>query len=245
MGGQAIERREVLRFIGLASAAGTFPGFNRWAFACSHNASDASVAQTAGAPYEPQFFSPQQFRMVEQLAEMIIPATDTPGAKQAGVAEFIDFMVAKRVRMTEMDDYQSLGRGRITPQENIRVGNAVQEEFVLGLAWLNGYSQSRFEHEFMDCSADQQEGLLEELAYAAKYKPNTEVGREFFQLMRDYTVVGFYTTKIGLETLGYPGLRTNWPEMPGCPHHDDPEHAHLQEPGPFGPATLKIASYAN
>jgi len=66
--------------------------------------------------------------------------------------------------------------------------------------------------------------------YKEKFKPTTETGREFFRMMRDYTVVGYYTTKIGLESLGYPGLRTSWPKMPGCTHPDDPEHAHLREP---------------
>jgi Gluconate 2-dehydrogenase subunit 3 len=72
--------------------------------------------------------------------------------------------------------------------------------------------------------------MLEELAYKAKFKPATESGREFFQMMRDYTVVGYYTTKIGLESIGYPGLRQIWPKMPGCTHPDDPEHAHLPVP---------------
>jgi hypothetical protein len=82
----------------------------------------------------------------------------------------------------------------------------------------------------MDATTEQQHALLEELAYKAKFKPTTESGRAFFQFMRDYTVVGYYTTKIGLESLGYPGLQTVWPKMPGCSHPDDPEHAHLREP---------------
>ena len=244
MGGQAIERREVLRFIGLASVAGSFPGFHRWAFACSHNPSKGLLAQAVRPPYEPQFFSPEQFRMVDHLAEMIIPANDTPGAKEAGVAEFIDFMVANKVRVTDRDGYQSLGKGRIDPRDNIRIGDEVQEQFVLGLAWLNSRSKSECGHEFMDVSADQQKGLLQELAYRAKYKPGTEIGRELFQLMRDYTVVGYYTTKIGLQSLGYPGLRMVWPKMPGCPHPDDPEHAHLQESGARERAVLRIANQA-
>ena len=244
MGGQAIERREVLRFIGLASVAGAFPGFDRWAFACSHNPSNGLLAQAVRPPYEPQFFSPEQFRMVEHLAEMIIPANDTPGAKQAGVAEFIDFMVANKVRVADRDAYQSLGRGRIDPRDNIRIGDEVQEQFVLGLSWLNARSKSECGHEFMDGSADQQNGLLQELAYTAKYKPGTEIGREFFQLMRDYTVIGYYTTKIGLQSLGYPGLRMVWPKMPGCPHPDDPEHAHLQESGARERAGLRIVNQA-
>jgi hypothetical protein len=95
---------------------------------------------------------------------------------------------------------------------------------------MNARSYSEFGREFMDCTPEQQDALLEELAYKAKFKPATESGRAFFQMMRDYTVVGYYTTKIGLESLGYPGLRTVWPKMPACPHPDDPEHANLREP---------------
>jgi hypothetical protein len=83
----------------------------------------------------------------------------------------------------------------------------------------------------LECTPEQQNSLLEELAYKAKFRPTTEVGREFFRMMRDYTVVGYYTTKVGMASLGYPGLRTVWPKMPGCSHPDDPEHAHLREPG--------------
>jgi hypothetical protein len=88
----------------------------------------------------------------------------------------------------------------------------------------------------MDCTAEQQNTLLEELAYKAKFKPATESGRSFFQFIRDHTVVGYYTTKIGLESLGYPGLRTVWPKMPSCPHPNDPEHAHLHEPASSKPS---------
>jgi hypothetical protein len=92
----------------------------------------------------------------------------------------------------------------------------------------------------MDCSPEQQNTLLEELAYKAKYKPLTESGREFFELMRDYTVVGYYTSKIGLEAIGYPGLQVVWPAMPGCTHPNDPEHALLTEPKDGRATELKI-----
>ena len=63
MGGQAIERREVLRFIGMASAASAFPGFQRWVFACSRPSRTGLLALKDA--YKPLFFSPAQFRMVE------------------------------------------------------------------------------------------------------------------------------------------------------------------------------------
>jgi gluconate 2-dehydrogenase gamma chain len=223
MGGQGTQRRDILRYIGIASVAASFPGFRQWAFACSHKSPDLLLSQVSKEPYKLLFFSPEQFRLVEHLAEMIIPADDTPGAKQAGVAEFIDFMLANRVAVSAPYDAQS-------SEELIRLGSEAQEKFITGLAWINAHSDSEFGHTFLDCTAEQQNKLLEELAYKAKFQRTTEEGREFFQLMRDYTVVGYYTTKIGLESLGYPGLRMVWPKMPGCTHPNDPEHAHLQEP---------------
>jgi gluconate 2-dehydrogenase gamma chain len=226
MAGQGMERREILRFIGIASVAGAFPGFSRWTFACGQSwhvhesGMVATSALSAPAEYKLLFFSAEQFRMVETLAEMIIPADDSPGAKEAGVAEFIDFMVANRVPVSARRDVKCT-------QDAIEMGIEAQNRFVAGLRWLNARSKSEFGLAFMDCSGDQQKALLEELAYKAKFKAGTEYGREFFQSLRDYVVVGFYTTKIGLESIGYPGLRTVWPAMPACSHVDDREHVRL------------------
>jgi gluconate 2-dehydrogenase gamma chain len=223
MAGQSVERREILRYIGIASVASTFPGFSQWAFACSHDSDSTDALREAPALYQPLFFSAQDFRFVEHLVEMIIPADDTPGAREAGVAEFIDFMLANRVAVTADEDTR-------TVDERIRLGAEAQVQFSGGLNWLNARSKSGHGRVFMDCSAEQQTSLLEELAYKSKFTASTERGREFFRLLRDYTVVGYYTSKIGLESLGYPGLRTAWSKMPGCSHPEDPGHAHLVEP---------------
>jgi gluconate 2-dehydrogenase gamma chain len=230
MGGQGIERREILRYIGIASVAGTFPGFSKWAFACAQEHVHAtatpvlgSAAQSNIAPYKPLFFSAQQYQMLEHLVGMIIPSDETPGAKEAGVAEFIDFMVANRVPVSGPREVRSTA-------DALEIGNEAQNRFLSGLDWMNARSKSEFGHEFMECTAEQQKNLLEELAYKAKFKPATESGRAFFQFLRDYTVVGYYTTRIGLESLGYPGLREVWPAMPACSHPDDPEHVRLPKP---------------
>ncbi len=224
MGGQGKERREILRYIGIASVAATFPGFRQWAFACAHHQEPAATTRAGTGFYEPLFFSPQHYRMVEHLADMIIPEDETPGAKKAGVAEFIDFMVANRVPVSASRDVRST-------EDAIEIGLEAQRRFLAGLGWMNARSHSEFGQEFLECSREQQNALLEELAFKSKFKPTTESGRAFFQMMRDYTVVGYYTTKIGLESLGYPGLRRVWPKMPGCSHPDDPEHANLRELG--------------
>ena len=221
MAGQEIQRREILRFLGMASVAATFPGFAQWAFACDHQ--HGAVTQVKPATYKPLFLTPPQYQMVEHLADMIIPEDETPGAKRAGVAEFIDFMLANRVAVSTSRDIRSTA-------DAMEAGNEAQNRFVAGLGWMDARSRSEFGHEFMKCTREQQTSLLEELAYKAKFKPNTESGRDFFRMMRDYTVVGYYTTRIGLEALGYPGLQEVWETLPGCPHKDNPEHLNLPVP---------------
>lgn len=223
MGGQGMERREILRYIGIAAIAGTFPGFSKWVFACPQGHSESMTRKSSPHEYKPLFFSDEHYRMVEQIVEMIIPEDDTLGAKQAGVAEFIDFMVANRVPVSTSREVRST-------EDAIEIGNDAQSRFLAGLDWINARCHSEFGQGFMSCSSERQNNLLEELAYKAKFKPTTESGRGFFQMMRDFTVVGYYTTKIGLESLGYPGLRTHWPKMPGCPHPDNPEHVSLPKP---------------
>jgi hypothetical protein len=236
MAGQGIDRREILRYISIATVASAFPGFRQWTFACNHESHRAIAAAAPASPYQPLFLSPDDFRLVDHLTEMIIPADDTPGAKAAGVAEFIDFMLANRVPITDSEDARSV-------EDTLRLGTAAQVRFVGGLNWLNVRSSSEHKQVFMNCTAAQQTALLEELAYKSKFTPTTERGREFFQMLRDYTVVGYYTSKIGLESLGYPGLRTAWPKMPGCSHPNDPEHAHLSTlPATGTSAALPIAN---
>jgi hypothetical protein len=224
LAGQTVARREVIRLLGIASVAATFPGFRQWAFAGEAGAGNASAAATPPATdaYRPLFFSPPQYRLVEHLAELIIPADDTPGARDAGVAEFIDFMVANRVPVS--------GAGHSEPPRDSTqvMGSALQAQWLEGLGWLDAHCQYEYGRAFLDCDSAQQLGLLGALAYKDKYTSATQAGREFFRLLRDYTVTGYYTSRVGLEALGFPGLRTAWPQPPGCPHPDDPEHLHLR-----------------
>ncbi|HEX5413441.1 MAG TPA: gluconate 2-dehydrogenase subunit 3 family protein [Terriglobia bacterium] len=202
MAGQGMDRREVLRCLALAAAAGTFPGFSRWSFACGDHV-NAGAPTPRAANYTMQFFSRHEYATVERLADLIIPGDGTPGARDAGVAEFIDFMVAH-------DD-------------------SIQYPFRLGLAWIDAESERLDGSRFLDRPAEKQAEMLGHLAYRDRYRSGEEDGRAFFELAREYTVMGYYTSPIGLKELDYPGLRL-YSESPGCPHKDDPEHLHLPPP---------------
>jgi gluconate 2-dehydrogenase gamma chain len=198
MAGQGIQRREMLRILGTAAAAAHFPGFSKWAFACGHIGNAA--LQIKPAIYHPQFFTAAEYTIVERLAEIIIPSDSTPGAKEAGVAEFIDFMVAS------------------DPE--------VQYPFRMGLAWLDAHSERSMGKRFVELTSDQQNSVLEPLGFKDKARPGEEDGRKFFGLMREFTVTGFYTTEIGFKELDNPALKF-YSESPECPHKDDREHLHL------------------
>ena len=200
MAGQGIRRREVLRILGTAAAAAHFPGFSKWTFACGHVGNAA--LQIKPAMYHPQFFTLPEFGAIERLAEIIIPSDATPGAKEAGVAEFIDFMVSS------------------DPE--------VQYSFRTGLAWLNAHSEDVNGKRFVQLTQEQQTSLLEPLGFKDKTRPGEETGRKFFRMMREYTVTCFYTSEIGYKELDNPALKF-YAESPECPHHDDPEHAHVAQ----------------
>jgi len=200
MAGQGIQRRQVLRILGTAAAAAQFPGFSRWGFACGH-IGNAALQIKPGA-YAPQFFSAAEYATVERLTEIIIPSDATPGAKEAGVAEFIDFMVAN------------------DPD--------AQYGFRTGITWLDAYAEQSTGKRFMGLTPEQQTSLLEPLGFKDKARPGQDAGRRFFAMMREYTVTGFYTSKIGFEELDNPALKF-YAESPECPHKDDREHKHLSQ----------------
>lgn len=204
MAGQNVERREVLRVLALASAAAQFPGFQRWAFACPEHPDHDLVQAPSAGPYRPQFFSSQEYPILEILTDLIIPSDGTPGAREAGVSEFIDFMVSS------------------DPE--------IQYRFRYGIGWIDARARSLHGRPFAQLDRSQQTEMLEHLAYTKKFRPGEEDGRAFFKLIRDYSLMGFYTSRIGLQELDYPGLKTHYDQMPGCPHHDDREHKHLPSP---------------
>lgn len=202
MAGQGLDRREVLRILSTAAIAAHWSGFHRWQFACDHAGS--ALQQVKPETYSCKFFTSAEYATLERLAEMIIPSDGTPGAREAGVSEFIDFMVWSDTN--------------------------IQYQFRYGLGWLDAHAQKLYEKPFRDLQPAEQTEILEHLAYKNRFRSAEEDGRQFFKLIREYTVMGFYTSRIGLKELGYPGLTFFYSESPACPHTGDREHLHLPPP---------------
>ena len=152
----------------------------------------ASVqARAAAAPFTPVFFTAHEYETVKILADLIIPKDGRSGsATDAGVPEFMDFI------LNEQTNRQNAMRG--------------------GLAWLNLECHRRYDRDFVTCSDAQRRLVLDDIAWPRRVKPEVSHGIPFFNSFRDLTASGFFTSKMGIDDLGYQG-NTVVPEWKGCP----------------------------
>ena len=159
----------------------------------AHNLIEAEKADAKGGGYTPKFFSRQQYRTLQILCEAILPAdADSGGAIEAGAPEFIDLLTS------ENPDYQ------------LKLGG--------GLTWLHSTCLIRYGKEYLECAPQQQKAILDDIAYRKKefQYPSLSQGVAFFTFLRNLTADGFFTSKIGIEYLGYIG-NTFVRDFPGCP----------------------------
>ncbi len=123
------------------------------------------------AAFTPQTLSASQNELVATLSELIIPTTDTPGARAAEVNVFIDRMLT--------DWYPAEDRDR----------------FLAGLADADARAQAAHNAAFVDVTEAQQTAILSDLEQVAMSSQGG--GRPFFSMLKELTITGYYTSEIG------------------------------------------------
>jgi gluconate 2-dehydrogenase gamma chain len=171
--------------------------------ACKPKDENAAVVKKGGEADRPQneldrnkaleeekFFTDHEMATITVLADIIIPKDEKSGsASDAKVPEFIEFIVK------DIPDHQLPMRG--------------------GLRWLDVQMLNRHEKPFTDCTAEQQIEIVNEIAYPGKAKPEVQQGVAFFNRMRSLTATGFFTSKMGMDDIGYVGNKPNqWNGVP-------------------------------
>lgn len=140
--------------------------------------------------YQPKFFSQEELVWIEWYTAILIPTDDTPGAREAQVAPFIDFVVN--------------AAAEFAPE--------VQAQWREAIDWLR-------ENKFGSLSSKQQEALIAaaaapELDRSATATPAFTV----YRLIKEMTVRAFYTSRVGLiDVLEYKGI-AYLTEFPACTH---------------------------
>lgn len=136
------------------------------------------------------FFTAHEIATITILGDIIIPKDKISGSASDGkVPEFIEFIVK------DMPKHQVPMRG--------------------GLRWLDVQCLKSFEKAFKDCSRKQQMEMIDEIAWPNKARPEMKQGVAFFNLVRNLTATGFYTSEIGVKDIGYEGNKpSQWNGVP-------------------------------
>ncbi|MEJ1222315.1 gluconate 2-dehydrogenase subunit 3 family protein [Sediminicola sp. 1XM1-17] len=139
-----------------------------------------------------QFLNEHEMATIKVLCAVILPANDKFGsATDAGAPEFIEFMCK------DYPPFQLPIRG--------------------GLMWLDHKCNTEFNKEFVACAPAQQNQILDTIAYPDITIPDIQQPLEiqFFILMRNLSLTAYYTSKMGIEDLGYQGNMPNvWDGVP-------------------------------
>ena len=185
-----MDRREALRLLGAATIG---PRFLHWEPDALIDGMRDQMAHARrphaprpAGPYRFQALNAHQRETVAELSEMIIPATDTPGAKAGKVDEFIDIILAEW--STDAD----------------------RAAFVDGLADLDAAVMRQFKCVFLDATMDQRIVILRMLdseltvqrTARAAWKPGTgerppDQRQLFWHQVRSLTVSGYYSSEVG------------------------------------------------
>ncbi|HYW42876.1 MAG TPA: gluconate 2-dehydrogenase subunit 3 family protein [Bryobacteraceae bacterium] len=178
---QGESRRELLRRIGgaLGVAAG---GGLLTAQDAQHVHQAVTDEKTAlKGPYQPKALTAHEYATLRRLADLIIPADErSPGALEAGAADFIDFLCAAS------DDMKEIYTG--------------------GIAWLDDEMRRRHGgKDFLDAQPSEQTGMLDLIAYRKNQSPELGPGIQFFTWARRMVADAYYTSPIGMRELGYMG----------------------------------------
>jgi hypothetical protein len=136
------------------------------------------------------FFTTTEMATINILVDIIIPKDAISGsASDAKVPDFIEFIVK------DMPHHQTPMRG--------------------GLRWLEIECLKRFNLSFAAITPAQRIQIVDDIAYPNKAKDSMKQGVAFFNLMRNLTSTGFYTSEIGVKDIGYQGNKPNqWNGVP-------------------------------
>jgi gluconate 2-dehydrogenase gamma chain len=163
--------------------------------------SGVDASEDLSAPgWKPRFLDNHQNETLVVLSDLIIPATDSPGAKEALVNRYIDLVLAA---------------------EN----SETQRSFLNSLGYLDGESMRRYQTAFRYLTREDQDNLLHSMAYPSAGSGWTgeaakpDIGHGHFELLKQRIAMAYYSSQIGAKELGWDGAFAHGPYK-GCDHSE-------------------------
>ncbi|RZK72832.1 MAG: gluconate 2-dehydrogenase subunit 3 family protein [Pedobacter sp.] len=172
-----MNRREALSAVGLL-LGGTIIGSEVFLTGCSSSPEKVN-----------QLFNVKDVALMDEIAETIIPETNTPGAKAAKTGEFMAIMV--------QDCY--------TADE--------QKVFLDGLKTIDKTAGDQYSKKFIDLDKDQRKALLIGIDKENKDYDQSKNGDKphYFRMMKELTMLGYFTSEVGgTQQLTYVEVPGRW-----------------------------------
>jgi gluconate 2-dehydrogenase gamma chain len=184
-----ISRRDILKAL---AASASLPALANTSAQAAPGSCVLTTRASKVTPYIPKFFNPHQMQTLAELVEIILPTDDhSPGAKAAGVHEYID----------------EISSGGDEKQKRL---------WMEGLAALDQRAVREYGQEFLRCTAEQQVAMMTAISQNEEHPSTLE--ERFFKALKDATINGYYTSAIGIhQDLQYVG-NTYLDNFPGCTH---------------------------
>jgi Gluconate 2-dehydrogenase subunit 3 len=200
-----INRRDLIRVALAAGATPTLgPAFS-FAQTISSELTPAALGEDGSKfltdpNWKLAFLNDHQNETLIALSDVIIPATDSPGAKEALVNRYLDLLLSVQPAI-------------------------FQQRFVDGLAFVDSESQKQFGKDFVALSAEDQISLLTAWAYPeqpdlwTEQENKPDPGQKHFAHLKGMIADAYYGSEIGAKELGWDGEITHGPYQ-GCEHAD-------------------------
>lgn len=158
-----MNRREAVQYISVL-LGGTLVGAGSFVSGCNTTSEKKN------------FFTTDDIAYLDEIADTILPDTNTPGAKAAKVGEFMDVMV------------------------NDCYDEKEQQAFVAGMKKINELSGKQFGNSFVKATPQQRHNLLvqldkEQKEFMKNKKP--EETSHYFRMMKELTLLGYFTSEPG------------------------------------------------
>lgn len=195
---ETLSRREAIVRVSKLLGGAALVGQTAMLAACGGGSEPVPQPEQQAAD-DDALFSAGDIAMLDEIAETILPETDTPGAKAAGVGAFMALMVT--------DSYYP----------------ADQQIFLDGLATIDETASESLGSDFVSASAEDRLALLESLdaeqhAYTLDKAPDEPA--HFFRMMKELALLGFFTSEIGYtQVMRYAETPGRWdpcaPYQPG------------------------------
>ena len=185
-----LSRRELID-LGIRAAAlpGAAEFFSTWLKAAEHNHPLAPPQPPLFRDYKPAFFAPDDFAALRSFTEILIPTDDTPGAREAHCAHYIDFVM----------------------QASNEANPKLREQWRAAMAALKTAG-------FHAADAAGKEQLVEAMSKPERDRTATHPAYAAYRLIKQQNTFAFYTSRAGMiEALDYRGNSYN-ESFPGCTH---------------------------